>query len=107
MATVWPVPAHTRTGNMPLFHHAEFVQSPILFGSNALSDLFPAFRRVLVFHRENFGPPFMQDAPVVGGHGLEPVRATGKRRLRLELHRQLRREFRITETDFNKQPERA
>jgi len=39
----------------------------------------------------------------VGGHGLEAVRATEKRRLRLELHQQLCRDFRITETDFNEQ----
>jgi len=39
----------------------------------------------------------------MGGMGLEPVKVTEKRILRLELHRQLCREFRIAETDFNEQ----
>jgi hypothetical protein len=45
----------------------------------------------------------MQDAHGHGGHDANQRDSREKRRLRLELHRQLCREFRITETDFNGQ----
>ena len=64
-----------------------------------LYNVFDRFARPL----EKFQRFICTRCALLGGHGPRTGEGDKKRRLRLELHRQLRRESRITETDFNKQ----